>query len=321
MQDRYNRKLKDFRISVTNKCNLNCVYCHHEGIFDKIDEQEDLELTAEEISFIIKVSTKFGIENVKLTGGEPLIRKDIIKIIKNVSEINEIKNISLVTNGTLLKQNVDALASAGLQRINVSLDTVDPEIYNQIIQSHQNHEPNDVIEGIKSCLERGLKPIKINFLLLKGVNDKNLNEMIKLTCDLGPDVMLQAIELIPSDHPDTFEKYHVDFDDVEEELSKLGNFTEYRALQKRKVYHLKNSCDVEVVRPNDNAEFCLNCHKIRLTSNGKLKTCLRRNDNLIDLVPILRGNSENKEKLIEKAFEDAINIREPYCLPAHFSSK
>lgn len=321
MQDRYNRKLKDFRVSVTNKCNLNCVYCHHEGILDKIDEQEDLELTAEEISFIIKISTRFGIENVKLTGGEPLIRKDIIKIIENISKINEIKNISLVTNGTLLKQKVDALAKAGLHRLNVSLDTMDPEIYKQIIQSHQNHEPNDVIEAIKSSIESGLKPIKINFLLLKGVNDVNLKEMIKLTCELGPDVRLQAIELIPSDHPEIFEQYHVDFDDIEEELSKLGNFTEYRALQKRKVYHLKNSCDVEVVRPNDNAEFCLNCHKIRLTSNGKLKTCLRRNDNLIDLVPILRGNSENKEKLLEKAFEDAIKIREPYCLPAHFSSK
>ena len=85
MQDRYNRTLKDFRISVTNKCNLNCIYCHHEGIFDKIDDKEDIELTAEEISFIIKISTKFGIENVKLTGGEPLIRKDIIEIIQKIS--------------------------------------------------------------------------------------------------------------------------------------------------------------------------------------------------------------------------------------------
>ncbi len=321
MEDRFNRKLKDFRISVTNKCNLNCVYCHHEGIFDKIEKNEEIELTPDEISFIVKISTRFGIKNVKLTGGEPLIRKDIIEIIKKISEIKEIKDISLVSNGTLLKQKVEKLSAAGLHRVNVSLDTVDPEIYQRIIQSHKSHEPNDIIEAIKSCLKHGLKPIKINFLLLKGINDKKLNEMIKLTCDLGPDVILQAIELIPSDYPEIFEKYHVNFDEIEEKLSKLGDFTEYRALQKRKIYHLKDSCSVEIVRPNDNVDFCLNCHKIRLTSNGKLKTCLRRNDNLIDLIPILRGNSLNKEELIEKAFHDAIKIREPYCLPAHFSSK
>ncbi|MHA1785218.1 MAG: GTP 3',8-cyclase MoaA [Candidatus Helarchaeota archaeon] len=311
--DRFNRPLKDFRISITNKCNLNCIYCHHEGIHNKINGLDDIELTPEEIAFIVEVSTEFGIQNIKLTGGEPLLRNDIYEIIKKISKIKGIKDISLVSNGTLLKDSAKKLAEAGLNRLNVSLDTLNETLYQKIINTNNKYSPNDIIEGIKLSLKHGLKPIKINYLLLKGLNDKDLNKMIKLTCDLGQDVMLQAIELIPSDHPDIFHKYHVDFDEIEEKLSKLGEYSEYRALQKRKIYHLKNSCNVEVVRPNDNVDFCLNCYKIRLTSNGRLKTCLRRNDKLINLVPILRGDKKNKKELIEKSFEKAIQIREPYC--------
>ncbi|NHI91853.1 MAG: GTP 3',8-cyclase MoaA [Candidatus Lokiarchaeota archaeon] len=314
LKDFYNRPLKDFRISVTNKCNLNCIYCHHEGIHDKINGLNDIELTADEIISIVEVSTKFGIENVKLTGGEPLVRQDIYEIIQKISKIKAIKDISLVTNGTLLKNKAKKLAEAGLNRINVSLDTLDENLYQKIIRTKVKYSPNDIIEGIKASIKYGLTPIKINYLVLKGLNDKDLNEMIKLTCNLGSEVMLQVIELIPSDHPEIFNEFYVNFDEIEKKLSKLGDFTEFRALQKRKIYHLKNSCNVEVVRPNDNVEFCMNCHKIRLTSNGNLKTCLRRNDNLINLIHILRGNASNKEELIFESFQKALQIREPYCL-------
>ena len=151
--DRFNRPLKDFRISITNKCNLNCIYCHHEGIHNKINGLDDIELTPEEIAFIVEVSTEFGIQNIKLTGGEPLLRNDIYEIIKKISKIKGIKDISLVSNGTLLKDSAKKLAEAGLNRLNVSLDTLNETLYQKIINTNNKYSPNDIIEGIKLSLK------------------------------------------------------------------------------------------------------------------------------------------------------------------------
>ncbi len=302
--DNYGRPLLGLRITVTHKCNYKCVYCHMEGE----DPSTTIEMEPEEISRIVKVAVKLGIYKIKLTGGEPLIRPDIVDIVREISRIKGIRDLALTTNGSMLYCYADKLAKAGLMRVNVSLPSIKNETYMKITRSRIT--PEDVIRGIRKAKQAGLKPIKINMVVLKGINDNEICEMIKFA--RRENVILQLIELEPVGVEWSFyKKHHMDLSCIEKELSKKSLMViTRRNMQNRRKYLLENGVEVEVVKPIEDGSFCMACTRIRLTADGKLKPCLMRNDNLVDILSRIRSGATDKE--LEELFILANRRREPY---------
>ncbi|MEM1625700.1 MAG: GTP 3',8-cyclase MoaA [Sulfolobaceae archaeon] len=301
--DRYGRPIEDLRITVTHVCNFSCFFCHMEG--EDIGEKS---LTPREIAEVAKIAKEFGIKSVKLTGGEPTVRRDILEIVyllKNYSKINE---ISMTTNGFLLAKLAYKLKEAGLDRINISLHATNKEKFKEITGVDAFDK---VIEGIKAAIDANLRPIKLNFVL----NKKNSNEIFKIieiSESLGIDE-LHLIELHPVGLGKVNFLFHESLDEVEKILSSLAIRVEIRSKHYRPRYKLPSGLIVEVVKPYANPLFCAGCNRVRLTADGKLKTCLYREDKVIDILDILRGDFSESERheLLKRAFRIAIVIREP----------
>ncbi len=297
MRDRFGRPVTGLRISVTEKCNLDCFYCHREGCFSG-----SREMTAGEIGKIVGLATEFGVSKIKLTGGEPLLRKDIAGVVTAVTA-SRVKEVSMTTNGTLLAKVAGKLAAAGLDRVNISLDTLDEATYKRITGRGLLRE---VLRGIDAALSAGLTPAKLNMVLLAGVNEREVERMIAYTSKRG--IILQLIELLETNGAD-FETYHCGLDGIERNLGKRAVAVRTRrSMQARRKYILSGG-EVEVVRPMHNSEFCAHCTRLRLTPDGYLKPCLMRNDNLVDVLsPLRAGDSEG----VREAFVKTIARREPY---------
>lgn len=298
--DNYNRPVTSLRISITTKCNLNCFYCHKDGIVPSSQE-----MTADEIEKACKVASRLGITKIRLSGGEPLLRDDIITIIEKISTIG-FKDISLTTNGTLLEEYSSKLKEAGLNRVNVSLDTLDSNTYKFI--TGKNHLEK-VKAGIKAAVKAGLYPIKVNMVMMKNINSHEIWDMFKFCHQQG--AILQLIELLTTEQcpGNGFEKYHYNLAEIEKKLSKIADKVKTRKfMQDRRKYYI-NGGEIEIVRPMDNTRFCENCTRMRITPDGKLKPCLLRNDNLIDMKKALQ--EDNLEKL-RRLFIKAIKNRYPY---------
>jgi len=301
LKDPYGRPLESIRISVTQRCNLNCFYCHREGE----DQSKKGEMTPEEIQRIVAIAASFGLGEVKLTGGEPLIRRDILEIVTKIHETPGVKEVSMTTNGILLPEYAYDLKKAGLARVNVSLDTLKSEIYKQITGVDAL---KSVTFGIAKAKDAGLHPVKVNMVLLKGLNEHEVPEMIDFA--RKNDVILQIIELEAPDENEWYKRYHANLDAVEHLLESMAESITIRKMHHRKKYHLRGGGEVEIVKPMHNTEFCRHCNRIRVTSDGKLKPCLFRNDNLVDMLgPMRRGASEDT---LRKVFLEAVKRREPY---------
>jgi cyclic pyranopterin phosphate synthase len=301
--DRYGRPIVNLRITLTHKCNYRCIYCHMEG-----EEKALEELTPEEIERIARVAVKIGISKVKLTGGEPLIREDIGEIVRRLSHINGMEEVSMTTNGSLLKEKVKELAKANLKRINVNIPSLKEETYKYITNSE--YSPKQIIEGVMEAKKLGINPVKVNMVILRGVNDDQIDEMITFT--RKNDLILQLIELenVGIDE-ETYSKYHADISSIEEKIkNEAEKVIVRRDMQNRRKYILKGGGEVEIVNPYENGNFCSACTRIRLTADGKIKPCLMRNDNLIDIKNLLRNNLDEYELM--KFFVKAIEGREPY---------
>lgn len=300
--DNFQRPIISLRISITNRCNINCFYCHHDGILP-----QEYEMTSQEIERISAIAKNIGIRKIRLSGGEPLIREDIIDIVKRISSLG-FQDVSLTTNGTLLEEYALPLKNAGLNRVNVSFDTLNPQTYRFI--THSNYV-DQVKKGIKKAAEVGLYPVKVNMVVMKGLNHDEIWNMFQFCKENG--AILQIIELLKTEScPDSdfFDDYHYDMNIIEEELKEKATNIKTRAfMQDRKKYFLEGG-EIEVVRPMDNTEFCKNCTRLRITPDGKLKPCLLRNDNLVDLTESIRRGVPDEE--LEKLFLEAINNREPY---------
>ena len=182
LKDSYGRPVTNLRISLTSRCNLSCIYCHAEG-----EKNPDAEMSAQEIIEIMNVAAKFGIRSIKFTGGEPLIRPDILDIIRAVPK--EIES-SITTNGILLAGMAKDLKSAGLRRVNVSLDSLNPETYKRITGCDRLDE---VLAGIDAALRAGLTPVKLNMVILSGINDNEIDDFLNFVRG-NRDLVLQLIE-------------------------------------------------------------------------------------------------------------------------------
>jgi len=302
INDPYGRPVSSLRISITQRCDLNCFYCHKEGE----DYKASTEMTPEEIERIVRVATSFGIRKVKLTGGEPLLRGEALEIVHRISSIPLVREVAMTTNGVHLKELAKALKENGLKRVNVSLCALKPETYKTITGTDVI---NRVIEGVGEAARVGLSPIKLNMVVLKGVNEDQVWSMIDFAKENK--LILQLIEFeSPDDEDDDYKRYHSNLAEIEAELGKMAEKTTVRRMQNRRKYFLENGVEVEVVRPMHNTKFCRNCNKLRITSDGKFKPCLFRTDNLIDfLAPMRNGVSD---EVLKNLFIKAVENRRPY---------
>ncbi len=290
LTDAFGRTIKSLRISLTNRCNLNCIYCHREG------ETRDIknEMSAQTIANIVRASQVFGVRRVKFSGGEPLMRDDFEEIIQTLPDL---KDISATTNGTLLAPRAQSLAESGLCRINISLPSLSPEKYRKVTGG----EISRVLAGIDAAVDCGLVPVKLNMVLLKGINDAEIAKMMDFIRRYEGKVILQLIELMD------FQKtgnYKVNINEVEKFLESKASEIKERAMHRRKKYFI-DGVEVELVRPIDNSHFCANCNRLRVTSDGRLKPCLLRNDNLVDV------NNKEPEEIVE-LLKLAMDKREPF---------
>lgn len=303
LKDGFGRPLLNLRIAITARCNLKCSYCHGEG--ERRLENRTKEMKTDEIVRIAKIAVDLGISRIKLTGGEPLVRSDIVEVVKGVSALRGLIDLSMTTNGTLLAPLAKQLRESGLKRVNISLPTLDEEVYSELTGGRVK----EALKGVKAAVEAKFSPVKLNMLILKGLNECAVPEMIEFAARTG--TILQLIELEPMNMPNKYylEKHKtlVEYETVLKQKAVKIETRKY--MQNRHIYRLPD-VSVEVVRPVENTEFCLHCTRLRITSDGKLKPCLMRNDNLTDILTPIRNGATDQE-LVE-LFELANQQRQPY---------
>jgi len=305
MKDKCDREIKHIRFSVTDKCGYNCVFCDKEGFIPKTKE-----LSVEEITKLCRLLAEvLKVTRIKFTGGEPLCRKDIIEIIQNANDLNLYKDISMTTNGYLLYRMAENLHNAGLNRINVSLCSLKPNIYKQITGSDTLEE---VLKGIDKAKEVDLNPIKINYVVLKGLNDNELEDMIEFSARKG--VILQLIELhtrsnAVGEQRAFYEKYHFDLEKTINDLEKRSFDVKIRGMmQNRKVIFLPNSAIIEVIHPGH--EFCMGCTKLRVGCDGNLFGCLYKANSGKNVKDDL--HKDHSLAQFEAIVREVVDSREPY---------
>ncbi len=263
-------------------------------------------MSVEEIVRIAKVAVDLGIARIKLTGGEPLMRKDLPEIVSGISAIPGLRDLSLTTNGLLMGGGMaKKLRDCGLKRVNISLPSLNTETYHKLTGG----KLDAALEGIKAAIKANFCPVKLNTVVLKDVNVGDVPELIDYAGKMG--IVLQLIELDPVNVGDKYyTEHHRSLDEQETMLKEKATSIEKRPfMHNRVIYHLPNAT-VEVVKPIENTDFCMHCTRMRITSDGKLKPCLMRNDNLTDiLTPIRRGATEEE---LKQLFVKANKLREPY---------
>lgn len=296
LSDAYGREVTDLRVSVTRRCNFACVYCHDEGLgpVARPRAAHADEITPTEVERLIGVAREFGIRSVKFTGGEPLVRSDLEEILART--VHQVADLSLTTNGSMLESRAETLRDAGLKRVNVSIDTRDPQMFRAIRRG--SLEP--VLRGVREALRVGLKPLKINMVVFRATVD-HIADMVRFVSEQDG-LKLQLIQFMPELVPQR--DGGVDIEEVRRWLTARSSHTLVREMHHRKVF-LIDGAEVELVDPVGNREFCSNCHRIRVTHRGELKGCLNRND---DLVPT-RGLDDGQ---LRDAFRRVITTRVPY---------
>lgn len=286
MKDDMGRSINYLRISVTEKCNLRCRYCMPEGI--SCSSVSGKELSDDQVCRIAEAGAGLGISKLRLTGGEPLLRQDLPKLVGRLSKIPGIKEVHLTTNGTLLADYAMALKEAGLQSVNISLDTLEEEKYRRITGGGSL---KSVLEGIHAAEKAGLNPLKLNTVLIGGFNEDEIEDFVELTRYSKIDV--RFIELMPMGKTSQWaRKHYLSNDFLLNKVKELQPIEDEAVSSTARYYKLPGAWGrVGLINPISHS-FCSSCNRIRLTSDGKLKPCLHGEEE-IDLMPFI----ENIEKL------------------------
>jgi cyclic pyranopterin phosphate synthase len=293
--DRFGRSMNYLRISVTDRCNLRCIYCMPPEGVPHISHSEIL--SYEEIRAVVQAAAHLGVRKIRLTGGEPLVRADFPELVKMLSQIEGIEELSLTTNGALLKDYAQALKQAGLSRVNVSLDTLRRSRFQHVTRLG---ELKDVLTGIEAAKEAGLLPIKINTVVMRGINDDEILDFARMTYKDGWHV--RFIELMPFKGV----AQPVPSVELQRRISSLGRLepcTSITGNGPAMHYRLAGAKGtIGFISPLTEISFCSRCNRMRFTPDGKLRPCLL-GDNEIDLKTPLRDNAsmEELERLILKA--------------------
>lgn len=293
MLDKLNRKIDYLRISVIDRCNLRCVYCMPEEGIESIPHDEIL--TYDEILRICEIVSELGIRKIKITGGEPLVRKDIVNLIRDIKNIDKIEQVTLTTNGILLHEMLDDLYDAGIDAINISLDTLNKDNFKKITRRDGLEK---VLMSIDKAYDLGIR-VKINCLAIRDFNLSELVEIASFAKDREIDV--RFIELMPIGFGKKYNQ--IDNDEILSILeSRFGTFeivTEKRGNGPAKYYRNQNMKGCIGFISAISHEFCESCNRIRLTSSGFLKLCLHYNKGIDLKEPIRNGISdEDLKKLI-----------------------
>lgn len=289
--DDYNRKINYLRISVTDRCNLRCIYCMPKEGLPKLSHREILRY--EELLKIIRVAVQKGISKFRITGGEPLIRKDVIHFIQQLANIPGVSDISSTTNGVLLYHMAEDLYNAGIHRINISIDTLNPTKYMGITGRDRF---NDVWKGIEHAEQVGFSPIKLNVVVMRGLNDDEILDFAKLT--LGKPYHIRFIEFMPTGpesvwHTERF----ISGREIKSRIQALGKLIPIKPqsfdgpARRFKLSSAKG--EIGFISPLSHP-FCPSCNRLRLTADGKLRSCLF-SDEQIDVKDPLRNSCSDEE--------------------------
>jgi cyclic pyranopterin phosphate synthase len=302
IKDRFERIIDYLRISVTDRCNLRCIYCMPPEGVSTVDQRSVLSF--EEILKIARISAGLGVRKIRLTGGEPLVRKELPLLVEGMSQIEGIEDISLTTNGQLLKHHARVLADAGLNRINISLDSLNAERYSRITRGGSMDE---VLQGIEKAEEVGLDPIKINMIPIRGVNDDELEAFARLTWNTPYHV--RFIELMPTGTGSVWSRERcVAADEIKERVSTLAPLVPVKVRRSgpARYFRFENARGVIGFISPVTHHFCDSCNRLRLTSDGKIRPCLFSGAE-IDLKSAMRSGASDNE--IERLLKLAVEIK------------
>ena len=303
LSDDFGREVTGVRVSLTDRCNFDCVYCHNEGLGDTrgpMDPSDD-EMHADDVVRFLEVVEGYGVEKVKFTGGEPMLRRDLEEILERTPDSME---VSMTTNGTFLPGRAADLRAAGLDRVNVSQDALDPDDFAAVTKSGAYET---VLEGVKAAVNAGLAPVKLNMVVFTHTAGY-VEEMVEHVAE-NDGLQLQLIEYMPelTGKPE----WNIDIERVHNWLTEIADRVEHRQMHDRRRYYVGEDAPgqgggmVEIVDPVENESFCANCGRVRVTHEGYLKGCLNRNDDL-------RSMGEMTRAEIAEAFEAVVANRVPY---------
>lgn len=302
LKDSFSRVIDYLRISVTDKCNLRCIYCMPaDGIAPA--QHTDI-LSYEEIIRVAKIAAQLGVRKIRLTGGEPLIRKNLPFLVSSLKEITGIEELSLTTNGILLAQHAASLAHAGLDRVNVSIDSLRPERFREITRGG---DLAVVLKGLHEAEQAGLTPIKINMVPVRGLNDDEILDFARMT--LTSDYQVRFIECMPTGLVNFWspQKY-VTTDEIRGIIETMGELRPVRVRKHgpSKYFRFKDAKGVIGFISALTHHFCSDCNRLRLTSDGKLRPCLF-SETEIDLRSALRSGASDLE--IERLLKLSIEVK------------
>jgi GTP 3',8-cyclase len=301
--DTHNRRINYLRISITDRCNLRCQYCMPQEGISQFGHAEVL--TYEEIGRIAAMAARKGISKIRITGGEPLVRKDAVHLVRQLARIQGIRDLSMTTNGVLLEHYAEDLHQAGLHRINISMDSLNPEKYHRITRGGSLAP---VWAGIEAARKAGLAPIKINVVAIAGFNDDEIIDFAKLT--LRDPFQVRFIEFMPIGPANGWEPDHCI--PSAEIKRRLESFSPLEPLDQGKATHdgparlfkIPGAAGtIGLISPVSD-HFCTSCNRLRLTADGKLKTCLF-SEAEVDLKPLLRSGCG--DDILEKTLAEAIS--------------
>ncbi|MHA1371822.1 MAG: GTP 3',8-cyclase MoaA [Promethearchaeota archaeon] len=304
--DNHNRRIDYLRVSLNRSCNFNCIYCDKEGY---LTETGDESLSPNDVEAIIRLFNQVGgIKKIKFTGGEPLLHPMIFDVVRRVSNIPGIEDISMTSNAYFLEDMAADLKAAGLKRINISLCSLNRDVFKKI--TGIDGLPN-VMRGIRQAINVGLKPIKLNFVLLKGINDRELDRMLDYCAE--NDLWLQLIELHEIDNVHSnmlgfFKEHYLDAETAIQNIKIPVERVEFRHMQHRKIIYFKNGASLEMVKLTP--AFCENCTKMRITADGKIKPCLMQSGQEVDLLGAMHAGATIDK--LKSLIQLAVARRRPY---------
>lgn len=299
MRDEFARDINYLRISVTDRCNLRCVYCMPPGGVSLMEH--DRILRNEEFLTIIRAAVKTGIRKIRLTGGEPLVRKGIGDLVREIGRLPEIDDLALTTNGILLPQYAYALKKAGLKRVNISLDTLKPERFREITRVG---ELGQVWAGIKAARRVGLKPIKLNVVVMRGFNDDEIMDFVQLTKEMP--LHVRFIELMPIGTSDSWAKDKmITVPEIQKLIADSGLNLEPAGTVAgngpARYFRAPGAVGTVGFISAISNHFCADCNRLRLTSEGQLRPCLQSPVEVDLRTPLRASQSEDElAELIEQ---------------------
>ncbi len=292
MKDKYSREIDYLRISVTDRCNLRCKYCMPEKGIDMVSHKDVLSL--EEIARIVQASTLVGVRKIRLTGGEPLIRKGISQLIAKINSMPEIDDLALTTNGITFAEQAEKLKQAGLKRVNFSLDSLRKDRFKFITREG---DLDKVLESIEAAIKLDLKPVKINTVLIRDFNDDEIVQFANLTMEKS--LHIRFIELMPIGTSQTwasgrFIPAQEVKDIIEIKLGRLDKIQKPKGNGPAQYYQFKGAIGTIGFISAISEHFCSKCNRLRLTSTGGLRPCLYSDDE-VDIRTALRCGASLKK--------------------------